>query len=872
MDMLAEDGGGPVERLTQRERNILAHLAQGRSAAEIAQLETLSPGSVKWYIHQVYAKLGAGTRAAALNRARALGLLPGAAGETAALPAEKHNLPRQLSSFIGREAEIAALLGLVQHLPLVTLTGSGGTGKTRLALQVAGRGLPGFADGCWWVGLAPLEDPQLVPLAAAAALGLRELPRDERVAQLCRFIGGKQLLLVLDNCEHLTAATAELAGRLLAACPYLHILATSRELLGLPGERPFRCPPLTMPGPPEQAGLPEAAQTEAVRLFVERAQNAAPDFRLTAGNAAQVAQVCRQLDGIPLAIELAAARVPLLSMEQITQRLENVFHLLTGGGRAALARHQTLKALVDWSYNLLSEAERRLLCRLSVFAGSWTLAGVEAVCAGEMDGQKIAAEDILDLLAGLVNKSLVEVLAGAGPEPRYRMLEMIRQYAHQRLLERGGLEALREQHLDYYLALGLQAEQHLRAPAARAWRDRLEAELDNLRLAFAWAQTGPAARGLRLAAALEWYWHGSMHRSEGVDWLNRLLAVEVPAPADPQAALWGQIARAKALIVSTNTGNTIGQDGRPLAAQAVDILEALGDPLPADLIISYHLSGQKNHFECLELFRKIDARFYMGEMLFYMSHTLRRQGDYAQARIYLEESLQLHRGLGDQDGEAGALWGLGMLDFLEGRTEQAQADFLASRASYLACGSEEMSLLVNRFQAWMALARGDLAQASHHSRLYWEQTSANFISWQMLDALGVLGWVALSAGEVEQAVQFCEKALALAERPDQSFLSNARYVLARVALACGQAAQARSHLRSFMTHNTFNWPPAQLGFQLCGMLALPRQPRRAAVLFGAQAAVAGCLQRVIPAAEWQAYQQALAELRAALSPADLAAA
>ena len=512
----AKGGSGFLhEPLTRREHNILAHLANGRSSQEIARLETLAYSSVKWYIHQIYAKLGVNRRREAIARANELQLL----SEPAALPPrliEKHNLPRQLTSFIGREAEIAELLALTRDLPLVTLTGSGGTGKTRLALQVAGRVLPAFTDGAWWVDLTPLSDKELVPQVAATALGMHAVPRSNATEALSEFISQKHLLLILDNCEHLIDAAAALARELLHACPNLHILATSREVLGFQGEKTYRCPPLFLPDAQSQPTFSALAVSEAVRLFTERAQAVAANFRLTEGNAPLVAHVCQRLDGIPLAIELAAARVRLLSLEQIAARLDNVFHLLTGGRHTALPRHQTLKALVDWSYDLLSAQERCLLGRLSVFAGSWTLAAAEAVCAGPADGEAIPGEAILDLLAQLVDKSLVVVQDG-GVEKRYHMLEMIRQYAHQRLLERDEFETMREKHLDYYLALSLQAEQHLRTKSSRAWRERLEAEMGNLRQALEWSLSGSLEKGLRLAAALQWFWAGSRHRIEGVE-------------------------------------------------------------------------------------------------------------------------------------------------------------------------------------------------------------------------------------------------------------------------------------------------------------------------------------------------------------------
>ena len=305
---------------------------------------------------------------------------------------------------------------------------------------MADRALPAFADGAWWVDLTPLADKELVPQVAATALGMHAVPRSNATEALSEFISQKHLLLILDNCEHLIDAAAILVRELLHACPNLHILATSREVLGFQGEKTYRCPPLFLPDSQSQPTFSALAVSEAVRLFTERAQAVAANFRLTEDNAPLVAHVCQRLDGIPLAIELAAARVRLLSMEQIAARLDNVFHLLTGGGQAALPRHQTLKALVDWSYDLLSGQERRLLGRLSVFAGSWTLEAAEAVCAGPADGEAIPGEAILDLLAQLVDKSLVVVQDGSGAqrtERRYRMLEMIRQYAHQRLLESG---------------------------------------------------------------------------------------------------------------------------------------------------------------------------------------------------------------------------------------------------------------------------------------------------------------------------------------------------------------------------------------------------------------------------------------------------
>ena len=341
-----------------------------------------------------------------------------------------------------------------------------------------------------------------------------------------------------------------------------------------------------------------------MRLFTERAQTVSSSFRLTEANAPLVSRVCQQLDGIPLAIELAAARVRLLSMDQIAARLDDVFHLLTGGGRTALPRHQTLKALVDWSYDLLSEKERRLLCRLSVFAGSWTLEAAEAVCACPADRNPLPAEEILDLLGQLVDKSLVSLQDGQGVEPRYRMLEMIRQYAHHRLLEGDGDEALREQHLAYYVELAQQAELHLRGKGQRGWLDRLDADLDNIRLALGWAMSDDIDKGLQLATALQWFWHMRNYWVEGEGWLDRLLAAEAEAVADvasnvdtdksgnqPQHKLQQptrSIIRGKALntsgVIKVNWSDN--EKAIPLLEEARDIFQVYGALNQKDLAIS----------------------------------------------------------------------------------------------------------------------------------------------------------------------------------------------------------------------------------------------------------------------------------------------
>lgn len=436
-----------------------------------------------------------------------------------------NNLPAQLTSFIGREAELQALERLVTEgaARLVTLTGPGGTGKTRLALQASARLLNSFPDGIWLVELAPLTDPSLVQLTVASTLGLHESPGRPILQTLIEHLGSKHLLLILDNCEHVVEEAASMAGYLLQACPRLQILATSREILGTMGETPFRVPSLALPGP-QSATLEELAGCESVRLFVERARTGQPAFDLSEANAPVVARICQRLDGIPLAIELAAARVRVLTVEQIAARLDDSFRLLTGGSRTVLSRHQTLRALIDWSYNLLSPEERVLFVRLSVFAGGFNLEAAENVCsdlgsginqsAGDFNlagGVRLDSDLILDLLTQLIDKSLVIPIEGpvaggfeppTGAETRFRMLETIRQYARDKLHDAGGGTSVRDRHLAYFLLLAEEAEPYLRRGSQITWLDRLDTELDNIRLALEWSLARRVDEGLRLAAAL----------------------------------------------------------------------------------------------------------------------------------------------------------------------------------------------------------------------------------------------------------------------------------------------------------------------------------------------------------------------------------
>ncbi len=656
-----------VEKFTPRERDVLALLAQNLSDREIAGQLTLALSSVKWYTRQIYEKLGVENRRQAVARARGLGLVDSSA-KSAPPP---HNLPRQLTSFIGRYKEIRQVVEWVRKAPLVTLTGPGGVGKTRLALAAAGELLDDFRDGVWLVELAPLSNPELVPRTVMAALGLTEVSGKTPARALAEALAPRQLLLILDNVEHLLAACTELAAGLLRAAPGLEILATSRELLGVAGEIAYRVPPLTMPGSRRLPPIEALSQFDALRLFVERAQAASTDFALSEQNALDVAGVCARLDGIPLAIELAAARVRLLSVDQIASRLDQSFQLLTGGSRTALPRQQTLKAAIDWSYDLLSSQERLLLQWLSVFAGSWTLAGAEAVCAG--DG--IEPPEVLDLLGRLADKSLVQTIGSPDGMGRFRMLETVRQYAHDRLVENGGDDYLRDRHLGYYLRMGEQASAEIRGRLQLAWIARLENELDNLRLALGWALSADLDSGLRLATALMYFWHLHDRDAEGAQWLVRLLEIEAAGRAGQPLAVGNQSDAYLLICIQALNAYVFLSYFSPLSFpidQAKTLLEdcvplarALGGSASRELANGLLLSGFYVHLgpeeslaayqECLEICQRCGYRFEEAHCLFHWGCI---EPDRQKAAVLLETSLKTFRGIQDPDGIAAVLLNL----------------------------------------------------------------------------------------------------------------------------------------------------------------------------------------------------------------------
>ena len=563
----------------------------------------------------------------------------GSASEHAA-GTPRNNLPTEPTSFIGRSAELARVRELLGETRLLTLVGAGGCGKTRLALQSAAAAAAElFEDGLWWVELAAVEDPGLLATTVASALGIKERPRRSPLDLLRDHIGESRTLLLLDNCEHLLDAAAALAQPLLQECPALVILCTSREALRVPGEVPYRVPSLAVPEYP--APLSAVTEADAVRLFLDRAIHVRPAFAVSEDNASFVAAICRSLDGMPLAIELAAARVRMLSPERIARELGDRFRLLTGGGRTVAPRHDTLRASIDWSHDLCSEAERVLLRRLSVWVGGFTLDGAEAVCAGE----PLSGSAVLEALTGLVDKSLVDTEEHAG-ELRFRMLETIRQYAAGRLVEAGETVVARRHHLAWCLDLAERAEPELVRHDSRTWLSRLELEAANLRAALDWASSGEEETALRLAGALTFFWLMRGHLEEGSASLARVTDAAQQVSARRGKALWG--------LGELNIWRARWEPSLDAAARAVADGEAVGDRSVVaralkvrGLVLSLPDPQQRRPLErSLVLSREAGDDWCTADATRHLASCYMRQGEHESARPIIEESYALARELG----------------------------------------------------------------------------------------------------------------------------------------------------------------------------------------------------------------------------------
>ena len=633
-----------------------------------------------------------------------------------------NNLPIQVTSFVGREKEIGEVKQLLSTARLLTLTGSGGTGKTRLSLHVAAEVLDTFKNGVWFIELAPLSDPALVPFSIASALGLREEPGRPLITTLMDWLRDKELLLILDNCEHLIEACAKFADEVLHASHATRILTTSREALGIAGESIYHVPSLQTPNPEEKIKIEQFEQYAAVRLFIDRATQSLSTFRVTNANAPAVAQICYRLDGIPLAIELAAARVKALSVEKIAERLDDRFRLLTGGSRTALPRQRTLQATIDWSYNLLSEDERVLLRKLSVFAGGWTLEAAEQVCASDI----IASDQILDLLLHLVDKSLVVADTNAS-EPRYHMLETVRQYAQEKLIESEEGEGLRDQHLAYFLDLAEQADKEMHGPNQIEWLEHLEKDHDNHRAALDWCLSNQKTEAaLRLLGALAWPWSMRDHFSEVESWLNK---IRVLPDVSDYAGLYAR------LLNHIGDNRCEGGEFR----EARSILEE-----SRAIWLKLGVEGERGLAEALN-YLGIVARSY--------------EGDITTAQSFFEQSFELYQKHGDEWGMSWIIFQLGSNAYIQGHYAEAEEQFMKSLTKFQELGDKFAV-------AYMCSGMGDLAQFlgdyERAGKFYeqnleiFQQLHSRFVlAWPFLN----LGWVALYGGDYRKAKSLFDESL-----------------------------------------------------------------------------------------------------------------
>jgi predicted ATPase/DNA-binding SARP family transcriptional activator/DNA-binding CsgD family transcriptional regulator len=676
------------------------------------------------------------------------------AGPAQPVPSDgaKHNLPAPMTSFVGREREMVEIKRALAMTRLLTLTGAGGTGKTRLALEVARDLVGAYPDGVWLVELAPLSDGALVPQTVAGALGVKEQPDQPFVEALVEALRTKEMLLVVDNCEHLVHNAARLVDDFLGSCPRLRVLATSREALDVAGEARWPVPPLPVPVSGHSLTAEVLEGFASARLFLERASDRHPGFVVTSKNTGAVAQICRRLDGVPLAIELAAARVGTLSPVQISEKLETSLGLLSGGPRAAPSRQRTLRAALAWSYNLLLSEEKRLFRRFSVFAGGFTLEAAEAVDARG----GVERGDTLDALSGLVDKSLAMSEITGGDRARYGMLEPVRQYAQERLEEEGESEEVRRRHLTFFLVLAEEAEPKLRGPGDMVWLERLEAEHDNIRVALSWAlQREETELVLRIGGALWMFWQAHGHVGEGRGWLETALAEDEQASAAVrskalEAVFWlmlhqGDLDQAQAVAreaVELNAEREVD------SSQAASL--RMMSATPATLRGDYERSKELLQ-ESLALSREANDKVGVVETLLQLLLPMDGPDDNARLKEVAEEGVALCREIGYTLRLPSFLLSLGYVSMLEGDYERGAA--------------------LNEEAAVLCRERGYKDSLAY--------------------ALDNLGWAALLQGDHERAKPYFKESLTLCEElGNKLILSESLEGLACVAGVRREAARA----------------------------------------------------------------------------------
>jgi predicted ATPase/DNA-binding SARP family transcriptional activator len=779
---------------------------------------------------------GAATDAAAGAAAAVPQPAPAAAPARAPEPAARPGpgwLPAETTSFIGRESELATIEDLLGLSRLLTLTGPGGSGKTRLALKAGELAAGRYPGGVWLVELAPVTRPELVAAAAASVLGVREEPGHPLAETIAAHLGDGEALLIADNCEHVLDAAAALVTGLLRRCPSLRVLATSQSRLNVSGEATWPVPPLTLP-PADEQDPAVVAESEAARLLCDRARLARPGFSLAEVNAGAVSEICRRLDGIPLALELAAARLNALSARQLAARLDDRFRVLTGGSRGGLPRHQTLQAAIEWSHDLLSDGERVCLRRLATFAGGCTLEAAEAV----LPDARLPAGAVFETVTALVDRSLLTTEERSG-SMRYGMLESVHQFARRRLAAAGEQEELSRRHLGWLLGYAGQAD--LDGPDQEAWLDLLEADLENIRAGLEWglAQPGPE-QALALAGALAPFWQVRGHASLGRRWLDSALAAAGPG-ADPRLRAIALDGAGQLAYVQADHEAQLSYQQESLAiwrglrddARTASCLGELG---AAAHIRGDYPAAQAMYAEALDLARRAGASNVMGRCLSGLGRLALHTGDQARATAYYTESMSRFRAAGDLRRATVILGNLGVVAFNEGDFDLAAA----------------------RLQEHLANSRklGDRKLTG--------------------GALTNLGTVLHNTGDTERAADLHAEALALAEQVgDRRLASVALTNLGLAALARKDYPAARSfHARGLEHAEAIGERRsiAECLEEMAGVDAAAGLARRAAVLFGASQALREAIGSPVLGPDLARFQQSLAAVRTALGEEEFAAA
>ena len=886
---LADAAGSPwadaaADRLTERrlaatEDRIDAELELGGHAAVLPELAALvhdHPLRERIRGQHVRALYAAGRQADALAAyeevrrllADELGVDPSpalqeihlrvlrAAPEPAPAAAPRTNVPAQLTSFVGRDADLAAVAELLSGHRLVTLVGPGGAGKTRLAGETAVRVLDRFADGAWLAELAPVTGGAEVPQAVLGAIGLAPpgpaesqpaAPQADPMARLVDLLADRCALLVLDNCEHLIESAARLAAGLLARCPRLRILATSREPLGITGEALAPVAPLGLP--PADATPAEALRHPAVTMLADRAAAVRPGFRVDEATVGPVVEICRRLDGMPLAIELAAARMRSLPVTEVAARLDDRFRLLTGGSRTALPRQQTLRAVVAWSWDLLTPAEAALADRVAVFPGGITPAAAEAVCAGG----PVEAADVADLLAALADKSLLQQVPGL--EPRYRMLETLREFGIERLAATGGVAAVKRAHARHFLELAEAADAHLRAPEQVEWLPRLLVERDNLLAALRFAvDTGDADTAIRLGSALGWYWTLRNEHATAAAWLPVVAAVPGDAPADSRAVcmVLGIISNAAYAHDFTSLA------GRLAEARRIDIgmpwaehpMLTLLEPIAAML-----MDEEEEAFRLLETSPEPADPWGRATRHFLAAMLYENSGRFEEHRDSLKRAVEGYRDIGERWGLSNSLAAVGNLRLSEGDVEGSLEAFgEAHRLMGEVTASEDASFTRTRL-AQAYVRGGDLARARTELTLAREEAERAGSPIGLLSAQLGLAELAREDGDRDGARRLADEALrgarAINGAPPQ-FLAVVLATVAALDAEDGETARSRQGI-----HEAVSLPGADRDMPVLGTVALAAAfvelragaPERSARLFGASLALRGIEDRGSPQVE-----------------------